>query len=141
MSKFLTQYNYLENIVDSSVSRYDYSSYSPLPSLTVPDESLTVSELLDRYAKGQPLGVPYYEPRYPDNEPDFDDFDPTEYGNYDLADYYNDSLDCIDKLKFVKREKERRLKEEEERQRRTTSRESFGPSESEARAKVDDATD
>lgn len=35
------------------------------PSLTVPDQSLTVKQLMDRFAKGLPLDgerVPYYEP-------------------------------------------------------------------------------
>lgn len=41
-----------------------------MPSLTIPDQSLSIKEILARYARNQPLHVAHYEPIYDgeDNE-------------------------------------------------------------------------
>lgn len=57
-----------------------------LPSMTVPDQSLTVRELMDRFARGLPLGgarVPIYEGE-DDNTPDFARMDLSEIEDYQL---------------------------------------------------------
>lgn len=56
------------------------------PSMTVPDQSLTVRELMDRFARGLPLGgarVPIYEGE-DDNTPDFSRMDLSEIEDYQI---------------------------------------------------------
>lgn len=57
-----------------------------MPSMTVPDQSLTVRELMDRFARGLPLGgakVPIWEGE-DDNTPDFSKMDLSEIEDYQL---------------------------------------------------------
>lgn len=78
--KFRTQYNYKfgESPTDQC--------YNGLPSMTVPDESLTVRQLFDRFSKNLPLGVSGYTPIYDGDDPDFDDYDVTRNGDFDMVD-------------------------------------------------------
>lgn len=56
------------------------------PSMTVPDMSYTIPELFARFAAGR--SVPVFDKGYYSGvDPDLDDFDPTESGDFDLADY------------------------------------------------------
>jgi hypothetical protein len=63
-----------------------FESVSDEPSMTVPDQSLTVSEILDRYTRG--LAPPIArDPIYDDRENlDFDDVDPVDRPDFDLSD-------------------------------------------------------
>lgn len=69
---------------------YDYTEYKGLccdePSLTVPDQSFTIKELLIRYTSGTMPPVyrdGYYEE---DDEIDIDNVNPMERGDFDLVD-------------------------------------------------------
>lgn len=54
------------------------------PSLTVPDQAYTVQELLEKFTSG---GIPPVSlPGQYDDDPSFDDIDPTRLGDFDLAD-------------------------------------------------------
>jgi len=59
---------------------YDLEArFEPLndePSMTVPDQSLTVRDILKRYANGQPLDVHSFDDDGFDIEPEFDDAPP-----------------------------------------------------------------
>ena len=57
------------------------------PSLTIPDQSLTIREIIDRFSRGQDLNVMhsvYYDGE--EGEVDFDHIDPTLDPAYDLSD-------------------------------------------------------
>ena len=57
------------------------------PSLTIPDQSLTIREIIDRFSRGQDLNVMhsvYYDGE--EGEVDFDYIDPTLDPAYDLSD-------------------------------------------------------
>lgn len=84
-----------------------------LPSLTVPDQTLSIRKILDRYAKGQPFSAPTREPIY--NE----DYDYDNLNHYDLTeidDMVAEQLDLQDqaneKLSQLKKRKEDLINEE-----------------------------
>lgn len=54
------------------------------PSITIPDESFTVKEILERFTTGMPLSLSK-QPIY-DSEASFDDIDETRDPAFDLAD-------------------------------------------------------
>lgn len=55
-----------------------------LPSLTVPDQSFTIAEILEKHTQGIPLGI-LKQGSYSGTE-DFDDFDETRRPDFDLVD-------------------------------------------------------
>lgn len=77
MMKFATPYNFkpVFDSVDDPVS------------LTVPDQCLSIREIFERYRDGRPLSSKYSEhDGWPSREPDFDDYQRYEDGDYDLSD-------------------------------------------------------
>lgn len=93
--------------------RYEFNDQ---PSLTIPDETMSVAEILDRYARGLPLGgsrVPVYEP---DNDlPDPRKLDLVE--RQELAARYAEELkelkDKEAKMKILKSDAEKAAREKE----------------------------
>jgi len=76
-----------------------------LPSVTVPDMSLTIPEILDRYTRGLPLSLnPLPAVGYDD--PDFDDVDPTRDPAFDLNDAKRLSYELEQKKQSQKQQKE-----------------------------------
>lgn len=78
--KFNTPYEY-----DDSVR----GEHNNAPSLTIPDNSLTIREILDRYSKGLPTGGTL-DPIYDDS--DDIDFDTPDVRNFDLSDLDENKL-------------------------------------------------
>ena len=57
------------------------------PSMTIPDQSMSIEEIVNRFASGEPISVGhdvYYETD--EVHASFDDYDPTADGSFDLAD-------------------------------------------------------
>jgi hypothetical protein len=87
------------------------------PSMTVPDQSLTVSQLLDRYTRG--LAPPIaHDPLYDDREDlDFDDVNPAERPDFDLSDLTEHRLrmeSLSNQVQDEIRSKSKKKKEEEQ---------------------------
>jgi hypothetical protein len=77
---FLTPYQF--DPLASVCREPDYTE----PSMTVPDQSLTVREILERYVRGIAPSCAY-DPLYDDREDlDFDDANPAESPDFDLSD-------------------------------------------------------
>lgn len=76
-----------------SISRpgSDPGEINNLPSMTVPDQSYTVRDLLERFTTGV-LPVSSRTPVYSDN-PDFDNYDEIENPDFDLSDYHSGMLE------------------------------------------------
>lgn len=75
------------------------------PSLTVPDQTMTVREIMERYARGLPIGgsrLPSYDEE--DDMPDIKTLDLTEREEY--ADLFRDELEVINKKRSKKQVKE-----------------------------------
>lgn len=87
-------------------TNYNYETMSGgeknyLPSMTVPDMSLTIPEIIDRYTRGLPLSInPLPAVGYDD--PDFDDVDPTRDPAFDL----NDAKRLSSELEYKKQQKQ-----------------------------------
>lgn len=68
----------------------DGQEYNTLPSCTIPDESLSIREIFERYAQGRPLDVVqrtgYYE------GDDFDYYDDLDRPDVDLVDYHERAM-------------------------------------------------
>lgn len=78
------------------------------PSLTVPDQSLSVKQILDRYARGLPLGgmkVPVYDGE--EDVPDFNKLDLAE--RQELLEQTKQSITNI-KASLLKDQEEKRIK-------------------------------
>lgn len=54
-------------------------------SITIPDQALSVRQILERYAVGSNVDASLHEGSF-DNDADFDDFAPSESPDFDLAD-------------------------------------------------------
>lgn len=80
---FRTPYNF---ILCASDCESDHG-----PSLTVPDQSLTVREIFERFAVGAPLDIVDRGSDRGDDE-DFADYDSTFEGHNDLVDVYESAL-------------------------------------------------
>lgn len=75
----ITWMNYRDN---KKVIPFDYP-----PSQTIPDQSLSINEIIDRFSRGQNLTIGhevYFDGT--DDEVDFDNTEPSFSGDYDLAD-------------------------------------------------------
>lgn len=117
---FRTPYNYqlLDNCVEHPSGE----------SMTIPEQSLTVREIFERYRIGAPLDIAARDLDVGPDE-DFADYDPTFQGYNDLVDVYEASLDL--KQRDLAR---RRAFEESEREKRSaeqsnSSNNAEGPSE------------
>lgn len=68
----------------------DGREQNTLPSCTIPDESLSIREIFERYAQGRPLDIVqrtgYYE------GDDFDDYDDLDRPDVDLVDYHERAM-------------------------------------------------
>lgn len=87
--------------VELSTEKLDYITRN-----TVPDESLTVRQILDKFANGVPIeGQRFHyetDEEYDENET----LNPTERPDYDIVDAFNDDL-CFKARKEALREKKR----------------------------------
>lgn len=72
------------NMFQYEPSAHTGESYKDVLSLTVPDQSLTVREIVTRFVNGQPVTGSHSV--YYDNVDDFDVIDPTLDPSFDLAD-------------------------------------------------------
>lgn len=86
----ITMFNY---DVDFQGEDLDYSTL-----LTVPDDSLTVNEILSRYRKGIPIGNLSHDIYY-DEDGNLDEMDRTLNPDYDLADMSADIAELKEKAK------------------------------------------
>lgn len=66
--------------------RRSHMEVNNLPSKTVPDESLSIPQIFERYVRGQPLQV-HTRPAYYANN-DIDSMDIEQFGRMDLTDKY-----------------------------------------------------
>lgn len=117
--KFQTHYN------NRPTDEIRFSKKTTQPSLTIPDQSMSVADLLRRNAKGLSLGGnrnPDYDDDGTGTEIDFDDYIPNT-GKMDLADRQEFMEVAKDHLEEVKkklnalasaREKQRKLREQED---------------------------
>lgn len=83
MDKFVTHYNY---VFDDDVHTETHGGSS----MTVPDQSYSVREILQRFTTGIAPSISkqfYYESDQGDIN--FDSYNPTNQGNFDLADFTN----------------------------------------------------
>ncbi|QCS36956.1 hypothetical protein [Tortoise microvirus 33] len=83
---FRTQYNFVLGNSETDVTTITE------PSQTVPDESLTIREIFERYATGRPLDVVDSRGIYTEDkvgkDPDFDDYDDLCDPNADISDFH-----------------------------------------------------
>lgn len=83
-----------------SVSNYvlterDMEFPAPI-SLTVPEQSLTIREIFERFRRGAPLDVASYPPESGDDE-DWTDYDPTFDGSSDIVDVWSEHFALQDR--------------------------------------------
>lgn len=99
--RFRTPYNY--------VPKPDDNEFPDPVSMTVPDQTMTVSELLYRAVHGMPLSVSDYSSRaLYDDTSDFDTYDPLEDGDTDLVDYWQASrVEAATQLEIQRQRQER----------------------------------
>ena len=104
--QFITPFNYYEQTSDEVL--YEFNDE---PSLTVPDQSLTIEQILIKFAHGESLNLGssyYYETD--DANASFSDLDASRSEGFDLA-------DASMLQASLERNKQRAREEEEERQR------------------------
>lgn len=104
---FITAYNYTDlsdKVVQEEVSE---------ELLVEPSEAYTIRELIYRLAMGMPVSSGPNSGEYPDKDQDFDDYLPTERGDFDLADYAQMSEELRTKYQ-VKIEKKKMAEEPKE---------------------------
>ncbi|KAA6326505.1 hypothetical protein EZS27_024394 [termite gut metagenome] len=73
-----------KNKPSSNLSR-SFEPVSDLPSLTVPDQAISIPDLLEKYVNGTLLPCEK-TPYYADGDVSFDDFNPTLSPDFDLVD-------------------------------------------------------
>lgn len=103
--KFKTQYNQQHFPIKGEKNT--------LPSMTVPDQTMSVKEILQRYAKGLPLGgakVPMYEEDYDEDNTDILP-DPK---TLDLAELEEFSKQAKSELEEIKEKANKKAKEKAE---------------------------
>lgn len=91
MTLFKTPYNF-----DSS-DEVNYEVISNEPSMTVPDQSLTVKEILERYTQGIPMDISMQDNdlEYDGDDPSFDDVNPFLDPAFDLSDLTDMELERV----------------------------------------------
>lgn len=92
----------MRNLKFRNSTTYDFETMTGgeinlLPSMTVPDMSLTIPEIIDRYTRGLPLSLNTL-PAVGYDDPDFDDIDPTRDPAFDLNDAKRLSLEIQEKI-------------------------------------------
>lgn len=83
------------------------------PSMTIPDQTLSVKQILDRYAKGLPLGgqkVPIYEA---DENSTFDDYMPDP-KTLDISERHEMAQDAKKELRDIKSKLNKKAREKAE---------------------------
>lgn len=73
----------------------DKGEISLKPTQTIPDEALSIQEILQRFTQG------YEFPRKPthyDDTDDFDDVDPTRAPDFDLSDAHQELMDMTERI-------------------------------------------
>lgn len=98
--KIITPYNF----------SFDWEKHAEKPqgeSLTVPDMSMSIKDMIANLLVGIPVSGNVHDPNsgYPSEDPDFDDYLPSENGDFDLSDYHAETL----KIQY---EREERLNSE-----------------------------
>ena len=97
-----------QNRIKNSINAHEYTvdvERNGMPSKTVPDQTMTVREIMERYARGLPIGgsrLPSYDEE--DDMPDIKTLDLTEREEY--ADLFRDELEVINKKRSKKQVKE-----------------------------------
>lgn len=90
---FRTQYNF-----ELGESQTDLTLITE-PSATIPDQSLSIRELYERYSRGLPLSEVDRHGFYDDSEdPDPDSYDHRYDPDYDLSDLDNDRIENHNKI-------------------------------------------
>lgn len=76
---------------------YRYEVISDTSSLTIPDQSLTVREILDRYTRGIPMDISMEDNDlgYDGDDPSFDDVNPFLDPAFDLSDLTDMELERV----------------------------------------------
>lgn len=83
---FRTQFSYV----------LDEFEHNDQPSITVPDEALSVHQLLHQYSIGAPISANYNpEDGYPSREPDFDDIDFSTMDRFEIEQMRMDNAEDI----------------------------------------------
>lgn len=92
--RFRSQYNY------SPDSSFAMEPVNDLPSLTQPDLSYSVKDIISRFVRGiaPPVASDVYYPEIPDDADPFDYIDPTQRMDFDLSDYSSLRRDLDDRL-------------------------------------------
>lgn len=96
-TKFKTQYTEQKLFPDDPEINYQ-------PSKTIPDDALTIPEMIKRYASGRPIYGKSGDPQYSEDEvPNFDRMDLTELADYGahLAERLKDGLKRAQDAKAV----------------------------------------
>lgn len=109
-------------------SKPDKGEINNKPSLTVPDQTMSVTELLKRYASGMPIGgkSPLYHGETEDDDigdhvlQNMDQLDRIDYLREKEQEFLKLKTDLEEKVRLHKRDQEinRRLKEEEDRRKK-----------------------
>lgn len=81
-----------------------------LPSMTIPDQTLTIRQIMDRYTRGLPLDVHTYEDDAGYDEPDFDDAIPP---GCDVTEVEEMLAETQQKIKFAEHNKNNQIKSNE----------------------------
>lgn len=97
-------------------------------SLTIPDESKTVRQLLEDYSKGKHLGISSRDGLY-DDDADFDDYNYLEDGNTDLVDIMEAASSAHYVVEKARNAKERALAIQREQQLLSRLKDSLNDSE------------
>lgn len=85
------------------------------PSITIPDQSMTVKELIDRYTKGLPLGNIQKVPLWMGEEDPFDGLDPRQLDLAERVQMLRDSQELIKQSQELlqRKEKDERIKKQQ----------------------------
>lgn len=86
------QYRSVSNFV---LSPQDLEFPAPI-SETVPEQSLSIREIFERFRRGAPLDISSYPHESGDDE-DFDDYDPTFEGSSDIVDVWSEHFVLLDR--------------------------------------------
>lgn len=101
---------YEKQIKDGVRNRYEPDN--DLPSMTVPDQSMSIKDMIARFASGQSLNVGrevYYE-----ENPDFENVDITLDPNFDLADVTEEQEKLAHRASIIKANADKKAIEDAE---------------------------
>lgn len=89
-------------------------------SMTIPEQSMSVREIFERYRIGAPLDIVARDIDSGDDE-DFSDYDPTFNGHNDIVDVYEASIDLQLRNEMRRRKSEESVSEERSEERNDSS--------------------